>query len=744
MKKSLSIIPALVLALSLTACDTSPETSGESTSDTSSGVSEPVSGDNSSQSSTTSDVPVPALTDLPRMDGSTSATPLEIGLRSGFQGISYNEAKELVSHTTTHESFKRLINGEVDLIFSVPISDEQKKMADEAGVKLFMEPVAREGFVFVVNGSNPIDSLTQDQLRKIYSGEITNWSQVGGNDEKIIPYQRNTDSGSQNYMTVFMGDTPLLPAQKEFTAVGMGGLMDAVAVYDNSAGAIGYSVYSYAAQMYANADKVKFIAVDGVEPSKATMADESYPLLSCTYMIYTDKSPESAKNFVEKALSDEGQKYVLDSGYLPVNGMEVPEKYLPYQAVGTGEPKPADFKPSDKYSNLWLAVRNSYFPGQAIIKKDKYFEFDFLKDTALQDRINSDVRAAMDRLRGYELPKDEAEYRERNSQNYDDCIDDMSIEAECRNGYLSIIIGYFDTYDKGIDCTPYFKVETLNYDLFSGKKIERYSDLFYEGEDFLTDVNKQFTINSAAFESDKKLDFYGILGEPRLFTIDGVILEPDNIYFSIAPILRYDDSFRFHSPVTQYRDMKSIVYDKYAYKYDNKVEDISYGNEWETAYLEEDGDIYLRYVGSPFHTEAEVKAQDEFWYDLQKRSWDSFREVIPEWHSNHLTIRMYKNGNCYTISHFSAAAGENPRGLFDADTLELITIEDLVGENWRDYLSDNSKDYTGTKTLICDWSDSLAEKGMVNIYCLGEGSKYLTLEVPAEKMNKRCYTPEGN
>ncbi|MBD5383511.1 MAG: hypothetical protein HDR72_00745, partial [Ruminococcaceae bacterium] len=56
---------------------------------------------------------------LPRMDGSTSAIPLEIGLKSGFLGITYAQAKEMVSHTTTHDSFKRLINGEVDLIFSV-------------------------------------------------------------------------------------------------------------------------------------------------------------------------------------------------------------------------------------------------------------------------------------------------------------------------------------------------------------------------------------------------------------------------------------------------------------------------------------------------------------------------------------------------------------------------------------------------------------------------------------------------
>ncbi len=416
---------------------------------------------------------------LPRMDGSTSATPLEIGLKSGFLGIPYDQAKELVSHTTTHDSFKRLINGEVDLIFSVPISEEQQKMADEAGVTLFMEPVAREGFVFVVNDDNPVDSLTSEQLRKIYSGEITNWLQVGGNDEPILPYQRNTDSGSQNYMTVFMGDTPLLPPKTELVQGMMMSLMDAIAVYDNSAGAIGYSVYSYAAQMYANANKVKFIAVDGVKPSKAAMADESYPLLSCTYIIYTDKSPESAREFAEKVLSDEGQRYVLESGYLPVNGMEVPEKYLPYEAVGTGEPKPADFEPSREYSQLYW---NDVYK-----KSDGYFELDFLNDEELQARINSDIRAAMDELRKYYEPECSGESEYAN--------DGIRLHIICRNGYLSLTLGYWNDKSDGQSSfmggyEVYHHAETLTYDLINGRRIERFSDLFYEGEDFLPDINK--------------------------------------------------------------------------------------------------------------------------------------------------------------------------------------------------------------------------------------------------------------
>ncbi len=636
--------------------------------------------------------------ELPRMDGSTSAIPLEIGLKSGFLGIPYGQAKEMVSHTTTHDSFKRLINGEVDLIFSVPISEEQQKMADEAGVTLFMEPVAREGFVFVVNEDNPVDSLTSEQLRKIYSGEITNWSQVGGNDEPILPYQRNTDSGSQNYMTDFMGDTTLLSPKTELVQGMMMSLMDAIAVYDNSTGAIGYSVYSYAAQMYANANKVKFIAVDGVKPSKAAMADESYPLLSCTYIIYTDKSPKSARKFAEKALSDEGQRYVLESGYLPVNGMEVPEKYLPYEAVGTGEPKPVDFTPPREYSVLYLW-------NESYKKRNGYYELDFLKDEELQARINGDIRAAMDELRKHYKPE------------YADTVDGISLKMSCRNGYLSLILGYFDdsagtnVYMETV--LAYHHAETLTYDLIEGKKIERFSDLFFEGEDFLPDVNQsidnwisQTILNVNRDYVDistvQKQDFSCILGEPRLFTLDQIGLESDNPYFTCAPFLRYSDD-NWHSVASRYRDMSGIINDKYLddlynYKY----------SEWDISYITEDGDTYKRITGSAYHTEEEVKAEDKLWYGLQKRAWETIRKANPNWRFSHTDITTLLFEKYYHIGLSGVGAGEYPFANFDADTLELVTMEMLIGENWREYLDESADpdlNYIPSEWFIADSKD---------------------------------------
>ncbi|MCH5349990.1 MAG: substrate-binding domain-containing protein, partial [Oscillospiraceae bacterium] len=125
---------------------------------------------------------------FPVIDGSTSAIPIESGLRAMLFGIPQEEAEMQVKHTKTHTAFTKLLDGECDMILSVPISADQKKAAEEKGIELEMIPVSAEGFTFVVNAKNPVDSLTQEQIRKIYSGEITNWKEVGGNDAAIIPY----------------------------------------------------------------------------------------------------------------------------------------------------------------------------------------------------------------------------------------------------------------------------------------------------------------------------------------------------------------------------------------------------------------------------------------------------------------------------------------------------------------------------------------------------------------------------
>ena len=139
------------------------------------------------------------------------------------------------------------------------------------------DPIGRDALVFIVNGQNPVESLTRSQLVDIYAGRITNWSEVGGPDQPIVAFQRDGTSGSQTlFKKLLMGSEPLMEAPTELRPGMMGGLIDGLAGYSGAGNALGYSVFYYASEMYQKPG-LKFLAVDGVAPSAETIGDGSYP-----------------------------------------------------------------------------------------------------------------------------------------------------------------------------------------------------------------------------------------------------------------------------------------------------------------------------------------------------------------------------------------------------------------------------------------------------------------------------------
>ena len=187
---------------------------------------------------------------FPKMDGSTSTIPLEAGIVAAFEGISQEEAEAKIKHSTTYGSFENLLEGKCELVFVPLLSDEQKKAAADKGIELEIVPITKEAFVFVINPDNTVDTLTQEQIRKIYTGEIKNWKELGGDDAEIVAYQRDETSGSQNNMKVFMKGYNLIKAKQEFILESMNSILDVIAGYDNGKYSIGYSVHAYARNMY--------------------------------------------------------------------------------------------------------------------------------------------------------------------------------------------------------------------------------------------------------------------------------------------------------------------------------------------------------------------------------------------------------------------------------------------------------------------------------------------------------------
>lgn len=254
----------------------------------------------------------------PRVDGSTVTIPLSEAVASAVLHLPLEEARQYVLHNKTHQAYLNLVDGTADIIFVTSPSEEELAYAAEKGVELTVTPVVSEGFVFLVNKANPVDSLTLEQIRDIYAGRITNWQEVGGSDEPIIAFQRPENSGSQTGMLdlVIRADE-IMPAPTEKVVAEMGALIDAVASYDNAQNAIGYSYYYYATDMWLN-DEVKLLAVDGVTPDKSTISDGTYPITTAYYAVTrSDLRPDdSAQVLLDWMLSSEGQQVAEEAGYV--------------------------------------------------------------------------------------------------------------------------------------------------------------------------------------------------------------------------------------------------------------------------------------------------------------------------------------------------------------------------------------------------------------------------------------------
>lgn len=267
------------------------------------------------------------LDDLPTLDGAAALFPVYSAMVNATypQNIPpLNQAGSPFTYHNTVAGYKYLAEGETDILFAAAPNEDQLVYYPEGSdvpVEFERIPLGREGFIFFTNAANPVDSLTQDQLRGIYAGTVTNWSEVGGKDIPILPYQRNRGSGSQTGLEKFMGDTPIVEPPTELRNDLMSGIIERVADYRNNPGAIGFSYYIYASQLQAD-NNIKLLAVDGVYPSQETIGQGSYPITDSFYMVLRpgERTPEMDR-FIAWALGEEGQELVAKSGYAPVKAL---------------------------------------------------------------------------------------------------------------------------------------------------------------------------------------------------------------------------------------------------------------------------------------------------------------------------------------------------------------------------------------------------------------------------------------
>lgn len=224
--------------------------------------------------------------------------------------------KGIFQYNNTVDGYKKLARKETDIFIGAYPSEAQINYAKKNDTTFKFTPIGREGFVFFVNKNNPINNLTSDEIRKIYSGEITNWKDVGGKNKRILAFQRNEGSGSQSMLIRFMnGKKVKEPIFEDEEAASMGMIFDNVADYRNYNNSIGFSFRYYAEEIINNQD-VKLISVDGIEPTLENISNGTYPITTDFYAVtYEENTNPNVDKFIEWILSEQGQYIIEETGY---------------------------------------------------------------------------------------------------------------------------------------------------------------------------------------------------------------------------------------------------------------------------------------------------------------------------------------------------------------------------------------------------------------------------------------------
>ena len=259
------------------------------------------------------------LTDnLPVLDGAAAVIPVYSSFINAVYPSSVRYGTEPFVYNNTVVGYEKLAQKETDIFFGAYPSKEQIEYAKSLGTEFEFTEIGKEAFVFFVNKKNKVDSLTTEQIKAIYSGKITNWKDVGGNNKEIIAFQRNEGSGSQSMLKRFMGNTQIMEPPTNEVHDLMSGIINQVANYKNYSNAIGFSFRYYLNTIIANPG-VKMISVDGVEPTPQNISNGSYPIVTSLYAVtYKDNPNENVQKLIDWILSEEGQEIIEQTGYSPV------------------------------------------------------------------------------------------------------------------------------------------------------------------------------------------------------------------------------------------------------------------------------------------------------------------------------------------------------------------------------------------------------------------------------------------
>lgn len=226
---------------------------------------------------------------------------------------------ECLKHNNTHNSLVNLIDDKIEIALTARgLSRDEVAYANEKGVEIIEKPIAIDALTFIINHQNPINSLSIEQIQGIYTGQYTNWKELGGHDVIITPYVRNRNSGSQEkFETMVMNGLNIADVPELQIGTTM---MSPYYQIEGDPTGISFTPFYYYSVIIGDG-KTKGIGVNGVPMTKENISNGSYPLISNVYAVVRadiDKTSMAYKLF-EFITTKSGQKIVEESGYVPLS-----------------------------------------------------------------------------------------------------------------------------------------------------------------------------------------------------------------------------------------------------------------------------------------------------------------------------------------------------------------------------------------------------------------------------------------
>jgi phosphate transport system substrate-binding protein len=244
------------------------------------------------------------------IDGSTTVGPIAKAFAEYYMGL-HKDVNITVSESGSGNGAKSLINGACDIAdMSRFMKDNEFSAAVEKGIMPVAHIVAMDGIAMVVHPSNPAKNITIEQIRDIYLGKISNWSELGGPNKEIVVISRDTNSGTYETFEELVMDKQKMGEKVEYLGSN-GAIRQKV---QNTQAAIGYVGLGFVDRT------VKPLLVAGIEPSRHMVASGRYPIARPLYM-FTNGYPElgsAVHAFVTLHLTRKGQEIIEAIGFVPV------------------------------------------------------------------------------------------------------------------------------------------------------------------------------------------------------------------------------------------------------------------------------------------------------------------------------------------------------------------------------------------------------------------------------------------